>query len=59
MESKGEFEEFGRKEKLGQQPPNAEEAKLLRGEVRDNLVPCKADAEWFKQVEVELKEVNI
>ena len=44
MESKGEFEEFGRKEKLGQQPPNAEEAKLLWGEVRDNLVPCKADA---------------
>lgn len=56
MESKGEFEQFSRKEKLGQQPPNSE---TKTRKVRDNLVPCKSEAEWFKQVEVELKGVNI
>ena len=42
-----------------QVPPNAEEAKKFWSKLWGNPVPYKYDAEWLKEVELELKNVNI
>ena len=39
--------------------PNAEEAKEFWSNLWDNPVPCKEDAEWLKEVDLELENVNI
>ena len=42
-----------------QVPSNAEEAKEFWSILWDNSVPYKEDAEWLKEVELELEIVNI
>ena len=53
------YQELRGKERSTQVPPNAEEAKKFWGKLRDNLLPYKKDAEWLKEVELELENVNI
>ena len=47
------------KERSTQVPPNVEEAKEFWSKLWDNPVPYKEDAEWLKEFELELENVNI
>ena len=53
------YQELEGKERSTQFPPNAEEAKEFWRKLWDNTVPYKEDAEWLKDVELELENVNI
>ena len=53
------FQELGGKERSTQVPPNAEETKEFLSKLWDNSVPYKEDAEWLKEDDVELENVNI
>ena len=52
-------QELGGKVTPAQVPSNAEEAKEFWSILWDNSVPYKEDAEWLKEVELELENVNI
>ena len=56
MQPKALFQELGGKERFTQVPTNAEEAKEFWSKLWDNSVPCKEDAEWLKEVELELEK---
>ena len=47
------------KERSTKVPPIGEEANEFWFKLWDNPVPCKEDAEWLKDVELELENVNI
>ena len=47
------------KERSKKVPPNGEEAKEFWFKLWNNPVPYKEDAEWLKDVELELENVNI
>ena len=53
------YEELGRKKRSTQVQPNGEEAKEFWSKLWDNPVRYKEDAEWLKEVELELENVNI
>ena len=53
------YQELGGKERSTQIPLCAEEAKEFWSKLWDNSVSCKEDAEWLKEVDLELKNVNI
>ena len=53
------YQEFGGKVTPAQVPSNAEEAKEFWSILWDNPVPYKDDAEWLKEVELELENVNV
>ena len=53
------YEELGRNKRSTQVQPNGEEAKEFWSKLWDNPVPYKEDAEWLKEVELELENVNI
>ena len=52
-------QELGGKVTPAQVPSNAEEAKEFWSILWDNPVPYKDDAEWLKEVELELENVNV
>ena len=47
------------KERSTQVPPNVEEVKEFWSKLWNSPVPYKKDAEWLKEVELELKVFNI
>ena len=51
--------ELGGKERSTQVLPNTEKAKELLSKVWDSLIPYKENAEWLKEVDLELENVNI
>ena len=53
------YQELGGKERSTQVPSNAEEANKFWSKVGDNPVPYKEDAEWLKEVELELENIKI
>ena len=53
------YQELDGKVTPAQVPSNAEEAKEFWSILWDNPVPYKEDAEWLKEVELELENVNI
>ena len=53
------YQELGGKVTPAQVPSYAEEAKEFWSIFWDNPVPYKEDAEWLKEVELELENVNI
>ena len=56
---KASYQELGGKVRPAQVPSNAEEAKEFWSILWDNPVPYKDDAEWLKEVELELENVNV
>ena len=53
------YQELGGKVTPAQVPSNAEEAKEFWSIFWYNPVPYKEDAEWLKEAELELENVNI
>ena len=53
------YQELGGKERSAQVAPNEEEEKDFWSKLWDNPVPYKEDAEWLKEVELELENINI
>ena len=53
------YQELGGKERSTQVAPNAEEEKGFWSKLWDNPLPYKEDAEWLKEVELELENINI
>ena len=53
------YQELGGKVTPAQVSSNAEETKEFWSILWDNPVPYKDDAEWLKEVELELENVNI
>ena len=53
------YQELDGKERFTQAPLNAEHAKEFWIKLWDNPVPYKEDAEWLKEAELELENVNI
>ena len=51
-------QELSGKVRPAQVPSNAEEAKEFWSILWDNPVPYKEDAEWLKEVELQLEKVN-
>ena len=51
-------QELGGKVRPAQVPSNAEEAQEFWNILWDNPVPYKEDAEWLKEVELQLEKVN-
>ena len=56
---KASYQELGEKVRPVQILSNAEEAKEFWSILWDNPVPYKEDAEWLKEVEFKLENVNI
>ena len=52
------YQELDGKVTPAQVPSNAEEAKEFWSILWDNPVPYKEDAEWLKEVELQLEKVN-
>ena len=52
-------QELDGKERSAQVLPNAEEAKEFWSKLWGNRVPYKENAEWLKEVELKLENVNI
>ena len=52
-------QELGGKVTPAQVPSNAEEAKEFWSIFQDNPVPYKEDAQWLKEVELKLENINI
>ena len=53
------YQELGGKERSTRVPLNAEEVKKYWSKLWHNFVPYTEDAEWLKEVELELENVNI
>ena len=53
------YQELGGKERSTRVPLNAKEVKKYWSKLWHNPVPYTEDAEWLKEVELELENVNI